>query len=682
MNKTLRNLALVALVAAPFSAFAEIAGTGTADDPWQISSKEDLCSAWNLPQLGVVNYFIQTADIDMAGVEDYIPLNVKDANWSRTINYDGQNHVIKNFGPKWHADGAAVEGNTNSGHYYVTSIFGVVNGVVKNLGVVDANLNTAGAKQRAGILCGYAGSSSSTQAKDVLFENVFVTGTVKGGNRNTGGLAGLNQLPVIIKNCFVNLDMSCEANQDGNAMLIGESQKSVTIETSYVAGKVSGPCNFALDNIGANTVTVDGFVVFAEGADAQLGFTDSDNAVTMANTTATKADGLEEVKDWAAFSKTETIDGYPALEYGFSGEGTEESPYIIDGQRALCNAWKVVKEDVVTYFSQTADVDMAGVTDYTPFIGYTSAGYNKTLNYNGNNHVIKNFAPTSDEWLDGGKYCYGQSIFGVFSGELYDLGVVNATVGKDDTRTDTKANQGRAGIIGGYLGHSNSLANVTKISNVFVEGTITGSSSNYSGGFGGTNGTSVLIENCFANVDFIVSDADKANAANAALIGRVNKQSTDPDDATNKLPGVELVNVYVAGTVENANLLFGSVSVPVTLDNVICFNTGSTVVGVAAADLPFVEVPETEEEVAEDIKEVQGWTAFSDTKLFNGYPILKGFEALGEESGIFEAAVEVVEEANGPAVYYNLQGVQVANPDNGIYIVRRGNKVTKELIRK
>ena len=37
---------------------------------------------------------------------------------------------------------------------------------------------------------------------------------------------------------------------------------------------------------------------------------------------------------------------------------------------------------------------------------------------------------------------------------------------------------------------------------------------------------------------------------------------------------------------------------------------------------------------------------------------------------------------NAPAVYYNLQGVQVENPENGIYIVKRGNKVTKEYIRR
>lgn len=38
--------------------------------------------------------------------------------------------------------------------------------------------------------------------------------------------------------------------------------------------------------------------------------------------------------------------------------------------------------------------------------------------------------------------------------------------------------------------------------------------------------------------------------------------------------------------------------------------------------------------------------------------------------------------ADAAPVYYNLQGVRVSAPEEGLYIVRRGNKVTKELIRK
>ena len=41
----------------------------------------------------------------------------------------------------------------------------------------------------------------------------------------------------------------------------------------------------------------------------------------------------------------------------------------------------------------------------------------------------------------------------------------------------------------------------------------------------------------------------------------------------------------------------------------------------------------------------------------------------------------VVAEENAPAVYYNLQGVKVANPENGIYVVRQGSKVSKVLVK-
>lgn len=46
------------------------------------------------------------------------------------------------------------------------------------------------------------------------------------------------------------------------------------------------------------------------------------------------------------------------------------------------------------------------------------------------------------------------------------------------------------------------------------------------------------------------------------------------------------------------------------------------------------------------------------------------------------AGVEgVTVENNAKAVYYNLQGVEVANPEAGLYIVRRGDKVSKILVK-
>lgn len=40
-------------------------------------------------------------------------------------------------------------------------------------------------------------------------------------------------------------------------------------------------------------------------------------------------------------------------------------------------------------------------------------------------------------------------------------------------------------------------------------------------------------------------------------------------------------------------------------------------------------------------------------------------------------AAIAADEADAPAVYYNLQGVQVENPTTGLYIVKQGNKVSK-----
>ena len=49
----------------------------------------------------------------------------------------------------------------------------------------------------------------------------------------------------------------------------------------------------------------------------------------------------------------------------------------------------------------------------------------------------------------------------------------------------------------------------------------------------------------------------------------------------------------------------------------------------------------------------------------------------GDASSVAEIAVD----ENAPVEYYNLQGVRVANPANGLYIVKQGNKVSKQIIK-
>jgi hypothetical protein len=40
-----------------------------------------------------------------------------------------------------------------------------------------------------------------------------------------------------------------------------------------------------------------------------------------------------------------------------------------------------------------------------------------------------------------------------------------------------------------------------------------------------------------------------------------------------------------------------------------------------------------------------------------------------------------VNDADAPVEYYNLQGIRISNPSNGIYIRRQGNSVSKEYVR-
>ena len=51
-------------------------------------------------------------------------------------------------------------------------------------------------------------------------------------------------------------------------------------------------------------------------------------------------------------------------------------------------------------------------------------------------------------------------------------------------------------------------------------------------------------------------------------------------------------------------------------------------------------------------------------------------------AGIEEVFTDSAAEFEGDGRIYNLQGIRVAEPTTGLYIVRQGSKVSKQLIRK
>lgn len=73
--------------------------------------------------------------------------------------------------------------------------------------------------------------------------------------------------------------------------------------------------------------------------------------------------------------------------------------------------------------------------------------------------------------------------------------------------------------------------------------------------------------------------------------------------------------------------------------------------------------------------------AWGDSEVFGGWPGAYAIDrdlyfVLTPEGG--NAGVELIgADDNAQVEYYNLQGVRVSNPENGIFICRKGANVTK-----
>ena len=126
-------------------------------------------------------------------------------------------------------------------------------------------------------------------------------------------------------------------------------------------------------------------------------------------------------------------------------------------------------------------------------------------------------------------------------------------------------------------------------------------------------------------------------------------------------------------------------------------------VSVVVAEVTSDEMPAEWTKVGEvTLPTSQSWNFISqnpaiDLSAYAGKKVRVGFRYVSTEecAGTWEVknvvvkgqkndtAVTDVEADNtdAPAVYYNMQGVRVANPSAGLYIVVRGNKVTKQYIR-
>lgn len=190
-------------------------GTGTETDPYIILTAADLVAIHDVTyNPNAYTYFRMDADVDMTGVE-WTAFNTT-GTFDKPVYFNGNGHVISNL---------------DTGGYNYSGLFGILRGVCKNLGVVNAKVGNASSKYdgsnscyTAGIIAGYlANNNYSTAICQGVIENCYTTGVVSAA-QVAGGLVGTlgrpasgSGLPVsYIRNCYSKANVTT-TNVSGNS---------------------------------------------------------------------------------------------------------------------------------------------------------------------------------------------------------------------------------------------------------------------------------------------------------------------------------------------------------------------------------------------------------------------------------------------------------------------------------
>lgn len=204
-------------------------GDGTQNNPYLIASPAQLKNLHNLDWSATEKdpfYFKLTADLDMTG-ENWLPLNNVDP-YARYLHFDGDGHIIKNLTVAKSSYG---------------SMFGVLFGSVKNLGLVNVDVESSNG---AGAFAGYLGlRSPNLPVKVGLLENCFSTGKVVGTDA-VGGLAGNIGKPnggavSKISNCFSAAEVIATNKGSSNSRaggIAGIIYEGGVVENGFATGKI------------------------------------------------------------------------------------------------------------------------------------------------------------------------------------------------------------------------------------------------------------------------------------------------------------------------------------------------------------------------------------------------------------------------------------------------------------
>lgn len=199
-------------------------GSGTEEDPYQVSTAAQLNAVRNYPEA----YFIQTTDINMSSISNWEPIG-KDSDHCFWGGYDGKGHTISNLRIK------------NDGSESYIGLFGYAGPEIKNLNLENANividLGLCDGSIDVGTLAGNAPVVNCSTSGTIT-----VTGSDMYGC-DLGGIAGKAQ-GIENSHSDVTITVNCNGSEDMNiGGLAGECIHGSAVN-SYFKGVIttSGSC--------------------------------------------------------------------------------------------------------------------------------------------------------------------------------------------------------------------------------------------------------------------------------------------------------------------------------------------------------------------------------------------------------------------------------------------------------
>lgn len=205
-------------------------GSGTAADPWLIATPAHMQNISTNLTDGVMKYFKLIDDIDLQGINWSPVITAKP--YTRYINFDGNYKTISNLNTK-----------NNVGY---PSLFGVFNGIAKNLTIADAQINhTTSGTDVAGVLASYAGAgdiSINPIIDGIIIRNCIVGSDASRITSYTGGLVGQieNDNVTISNSQVINTNIYGPSTNTGAAGgIVGYVKSGATIEgVAFIEGSV------------------------------------------------------------------------------------------------------------------------------------------------------------------------------------------------------------------------------------------------------------------------------------------------------------------------------------------------------------------------------------------------------------------------------------------------------------